>query len=120
MFKRRQAVLFASVRRWPDVRIALINEGTYPYGAGPVGTWCHRLVRGLAEHAFWLIGVVDREPLPRYAVPGNVAGLSAVLRAGPATEPARTGKAAVARQHGRLATHAAVLLCRGMLDGAAP
>ena len=46
------------------MRIALINEGTYPYGAGPVGTWCHRLVRGLAEHAFWLVGVVDRSPAP--------------------------------------------------------
>ena len=109
------------------MRIALINEGTYPYGAGPVSTWSHRLVRGLAEHAFWLVGVVDRAPAPSYAVPPNVAGLSAVLRGGPPIGPARPvevvsqhlggiSKAAVARQHGRLATHAAVLLCRGMLD----
>jgi glycosyltransferase involved in cell wall biosynthesis len=95
------------------VRIALINEGTYPYGAGPVSTWCHRLVRGLAEHTFWLVGVVDRAPAPSYAVPPNVAGLSAVLRGGPPIGPDRPVEA---RQHGRLATHAAVLLCRGMFD----
>ena len=109
------------------MRIALINEGTYPYGAGPVSTWCHGLVRGLAEHAFWLVGVVDRAPASEYSVPANVAGLSAILRGGPVIGPARPvevvsqhlggiSKAAVARQHGRLATHAAVLLCRGMLD----
>jgi glycosyltransferase involved in cell wall biosynthesis len=42
-----------------------------------------------------------------------VAGLSAVLRGGP---PARPGRPVEIRQHGRVATHAAVLLCRGMLD----
>jgi hypothetical protein len=68
------------------------QRGKYPYGAGPVSAWCHRLVRGLAEHAFWLVGVVDRAPASSYAVPPNVAGLSAVLRTGPLIGPAGRGR----------------------------
>ena len=95
------------------MRIALVNDGSYPYGPGVVGTWCHRLVRGLTEHAFRLVGFVDGEPAPRYPVPSNVAGMSTVALAGPVVGPTRPVEI---RQHGRLATHAAVLLCRGMLD----
>ena len=95
------------------MRIALINEGAYPYGAGAVGTWCHRLVRGLDEHAFWLVDLADGRPGPEYPLPPNVARRSTVARGGPQVGPTR---AVEIRQHGRLATHAAVLLCRGMLE----
>jgi len=96
------------------MRIALINDGSYPCGSGAVGTWCHRLVRGLGEHAFWLVSLVDGAPAPRYRLLPNVAQASTVPLTGPPpVGPARTAEI---RQHGRLATHAAVLLCRGMLD----
>ena len=44
------------------MRIALINEGTYPYGSGALGTWCQQLVRGLDEHAFRLVNLVEGRP----------------------------------------------------------
>ena len=31
------------------VRVALVNEGTYPYVTGGVSTWCDQLVRGLSD-----------------------------------------------------------------------
>src|SRR5947209_1542228 len=95
------------------MRIALINEGTHPYGAGPLGPWCDQLVRGLDEHAFWLVDLVEGGPAAGFPVPANVAGLRTVARGGRAVGPDRPVEL---RQHGRLATHAAVLLCRGMLD----
>ncbi|OLE29869.1 MAG: hypothetical protein AUG44_02720 [Actinobacteria bacterium 13_1_20CM_3_71_11] len=94
------------------MRVALINEGTYPYRSGAVGTWCQRLVRGLDEHEFWLVSLVDGRPALRYPSPPNVAKLVTVPLSGAPVGPER---AVELRQHGRLATHAAVLLCRGML-----
>lgn len=34
------------------MRVALVGEGTYPYGPGGVSLWCHQLVQGMPEHAF--------------------------------------------------------------------
>jgi len=96
------------------VRVALINEGTYPYRPDAVGTWCDRLVRGLDEHTFWLVSLVDGAPVPGYPMPANVAKLVTVPLSGRPVGPER---AVEQRQHGRLATHAAVLLCRGILTG---
>jgi hypothetical protein len=91
----------------------LINEGGYPYRVATASTWCHRLVAGLDEHDFHLVTIVDG-PLQRsYPVLTNNPSLTPVPLAGrpvaPEKGPART-------QHRRAATHAAVLLCRGMLD----
>jgi polysaccharide biosynthesis protein PelF len=96
------------------VRVALISEGTYPYRSGAVGTWCHRLVRGLEEHRFWLLSLADGAPAVRYPVPANVAKLVTVPLSG---NPAGPARAVEVRQLARAATHAAVLLCRGMLAG---
>jgi len=96
------------------VRIALINDGMYPYRAGVGGTWSHRLVRGLPEHAFHLVSVIDREPaVAAFYPPANTLSLTAIGTDGAPVGPAR-GRAAL--QHRRAATHGAVLLCRSMLE----
>jgi glycosyltransferase involved in cell wall biosynthesis len=103
-----------SCRGEQTVRIALINDGMYPYRFSVGGTWCHRLVRGLPEHAFHLVSVVDREPaVASYFPPTNTLSLTTVGIDGPPVGPAR-GRAAL--QHRRAATHGAVLLCRSMLE----
>ena len=104
------------------MRIALINEGTYPYGSGALGTWCEQLVRGLDEHAFWLVNLVEGRPAVASALPPNVARLTTIARAGRSVFPdgGPVSREAAIRQHRRLATHAAVLLCRGMVDDGAP
>ncbi len=98
------------------MRIALINEGTYPYGSGALGTWCQQLVRGLDEHAFWLVNLVEGRPPVAYPLPPNVARLTTIARGGAVVPPdgGTMPRAVALRQHRRLATHAAVLLCRGM------
>lgn len=96
------------------MRVALITSGSYPYRPGAIGTWCHRLVRGLPEHAFHLLTVVDQEPsAAAYLPPTNTLTVTPVPTSGPPSGPLR-GRAAL--NHRRFATHAAVLLCRGMLD----
>jgi polysaccharide biosynthesis protein PelF len=96
------------------VRIALINDGMYPYRQGVGGTWCHRLVRGLPEHAFHLVSVTDVAPAaPAYYPPANTLTLTSIAIAGASNAPKR-GRNALA--HRRPATHAAVLLCRSMLE----
>lgn len=96
------------------MRIALINDGMYPYRPGVGGTWCHRLVRGLPEHAFDLVAVTDREPaVAHFCPPTNTRSVTAITTSGAPIGPSR-GRAALA--HRRTATHAAVLMCRGMLE----
>jgi glycosyltransferase involved in cell wall biosynthesis len=95
------------------VRVALINEGGYPYRVGTTGTWCHRLVAGLDEHDFHLVTIVDAPPRRSYPVLTNNPSLTPVPLGGRAVAPDR-GPART--QHRRAATHAAVLMCRGMLD----
>ncbi|HEY1484581.1 MAG TPA: DUF3492 domain-containing protein [Micromonosporaceae bacterium] len=96
------------------MRVALINDGMYPYRQGVGGTWCHRLVRGLPEHAFHLVSVTDLAPAaPAYYPPANTLTLTSIAIAGQSNAP-RRGKTALA--HRRPATHAAVLLCRSMLE----
>lgn len=95
------------------MRVALINEGGYPYRVATAGTWCHRLVAGLDENDFHLVTVVDTTLRRTYPVLTNNPSLTPVPVTGrpnaPEKGPART-------QHRRAATHATVLLCRGMLD----
>lgn len=54
------------------MRIALINEGTYPVVTGGVSTWCDQLVTRLDEHDWHVVTLVgeDRTPVwePRPAV----------------------------------------------------
>lgn len=86
------------------MRVALVNEGTYPYVTGGVSTWCDQLVRGLTEVTWHLVTIVGTDGAqPALALPDNVASLTAVPVWGE-PRPAR-----------RPAVHAALGLCRGML-----
>jgi glycosyltransferase involved in cell wall biosynthesis len=86
------------------MRVALVNEGTYPYVTGGVSTWCDQLVRGLAEVTWHLVTIVGTRPAgAAVALPDNVASLTPLPVWG-APQPPR-----------RPATDAAVQLCRGML-----
>lgn len=38
-------------------RVVLATEGTYPFGGGGVGTWCHQLCGGLRGFSFTLLAV---------------------------------------------------------------
>jgi glycosyltransferase involved in cell wall biosynthesis len=90
------------------VRVALVNEGTYPYVTGGVSTWCDQLVRGLSDVDWDLVAIVGTEPdRPAVRLPGNVRSLTAVPVWGTA-RPAR-GKP----------ERAAARLCRGMLGDTA-
>ena len=62
------------------MRVALLNEGAYPYQSGGVSTWCQQLVTGLDRHTFHLVtltGVVERRPVA-YPLPVNVATVNPV------------------------------------------
>jgi polysaccharide biosynthesis protein PelF len=86
------------------MRVALVNEGTYPYVAGGVSTWCDQLVRGLQEVRWHLVSIVAGDDPPAAgALPSNVDALVPVPVWG-AARPARYP-----------AERAAARLCRGML-----
>jgi glycosyltransferase involved in cell wall biosynthesis len=86
------------------VRVALVNEGTYPYVTGGVSTWCHQLVAGLTDVTWDLLSIVGVEPdRPALHLPANVRSLTAVPVWGP-PRPVRSR-----------AERAAARLCRGML-----
>ena len=98
------------------VRVGMINDGAYPYRHGVAATWSHRLIRGLPEDDFDLISIGDHSTaLPAYQPPSNTRSLTSIPVIGRPIGPIR-GRAALA--HRRFATHAAVLLCRGMMSDA--
>lgn len=86
------------------MRVALINEGTYPYAQGGVSTWCDQLVRGLPEVRWHLMSIVAGDsPPPPPALPSNVDELIPV--------PVWGGPRPVRYPTER----AAARMCRGML-----
>jgi len=96
------------------VRVALINEGTYPYAPGGVGTWCHQILNGLDGHAFHVVALTGhggtREPV--YPVPPSVTAVDTY----PVWDRPVSVSGRVARhRRRRAASAAAVLLCRGLL-----
>ncbi len=95
------------------MRVALINEGIYPYRTGAVGTWCHRLVRGLPEHEYHVVALVDSVTERLYPPLASTPNLTTLRVDGPPVGPPPGGHLSHER---RLAMRAAVLLCRGMLD----
>ncbi len=97
------------------MRVGMINDGAYPYRQCIAATWCHRLIRGLPEHEFDLVSIGDPPSVPAYQPPTNTRGFTSVSTGGRPLGPNR-GRAALA--HRRFATHAAVLLCRGMMSDA--
>ncbi|MEV0720760.1 GT4 family glycosyltransferase PelF [Asanoa sp. NPDC050611] len=96
------------------MRVALINEGTYPYAPGGVGTWCHQILNGLDGHEFHVVALTGhggaREPA--YPVPSSVTAVDTYpVWDRPVTAPGRL----VRHRRDRAASAAAVLLCRGLL-----
>ncbi|GIF67152.1 lipopolysaccharide glycosyltransferase, putative [Asanoa ishikariensis] len=96
------------------MRVALINEGTYPYAPGGVGTWCHQILNGLDGHEFHVVALTGhggpREPA--YPVPSSVTAVDTY----PVWDRPITVSGGIARhRRRRAASAAAVLLCRGLL-----
>lgn len=55
--------------------ILLTTEGTYPCHSGGVSVWCDKLIRGLPEFDFHLLGITGSPGLPVvFEIPKNVAG----------------------------------------------
>ncbi|HLL68254.1 MAG TPA: GT4 family glycosyltransferase PelF [Micromonosporaceae bacterium] len=96
------------------MRVALVNEGTYPYVAGGVSTWCDQLVRGMTDVSWDLVAIVGTEPDRQVAaLPRNVRSLTTVPVWGPARQArARPAQARLIRHQ---AEAAASMLCWGML-----
>jgi glycosyltransferase involved in cell wall biosynthesis len=96
------------------VRVALLNEGAYPYQSGGVSTWCQQLVTGLDRHTFHLVtltGIVERRPVA-YPLPANVATVNPVAVW---DRPVAVSGRLARRRHRRAATTAAIQLCHGLL-----
>ncbi len=76
----------------PRAQVCLLLEGTYPYVAGGVSSWVHRIISDLPEVSFALlhIGAARGSHGPaRYTLPANVTGLSELYcQAGPSPGPA--------------------------------
>ncbi|WP_314036795.1 DUF3492 domain-containing protein [Dietzia sp. CH92] len=55
------------------MRIALINEGTYPVNTGGVSTWCDQLVSGMPDHTWEVVTLTGGSRTPiTWAVPRQV------------------------------------------------
>src|SRR6202142_3607928 len=55
------------------ISVLLTTEGTYPFYAGGVSTWCHRLTNGLPDVDFTLLAVVTNPyPQMKYELSPNV------------------------------------------------
>ena len=54
------------------MKVLLTTEGTYPFVAGGVSTWCEQVLRGLPEHDFMVLAVTANPHVDyRYDVPAN-------------------------------------------------
>jgi len=61
------------------MKIAMMTEGTYPYGFGGVSVWCDQLIRGMPGHEFRVVAIVATEAEQLvWSLPQNVSSLSAV------------------------------------------
>ena len=58
------------------ISVLLTTEGTYPFYAGGVSTWCHRLTHGLPDVDFTLLAVVTNPyPQTKHNLAPNVQGV---------------------------------------------
>ncbi len=56
------------------LHVMIIGEGTYPYHAGGVSTWCHQLVQGMPENSFTAVALsVDGTERSSWEAPANLA-----------------------------------------------
>ena len=74
------------------MKIALMTEGTYPYGFGGVSVWCDQLIRGMPGYEFHLVSLVATLAEPAvWILPDNVASMVRGLPVGAAQEQVRPG-----------------------------
>src|SRR5450755_2873624 len=70
------------------MKIALMTEGTYPYGFGGVSVWCDQLIRGMPGYDFHLVALVATQAEPAvWSLPGNVVSMLKVTLWGPPPAP---------------------------------
>lgn len=96
------------------MRVALVTEGTYPYRACGVSSWCHQLVTGLRQPVHDVVALTGTraERRPAYLLPPHLGRVVAA----PIWDPQPpAGHPGVGRRARRAATHAAARLCHGML-----
>jgi polysaccharide biosynthesis protein PelF len=75
------------------MKIAMMTEGTYPYGFGGVSVWCDQLIRGMPGYDFCLVAIVATEAEQVvWSLPRNVTSLSTVLLWGPALAGRASGR----------------------------
>jgi nitrate reductase NapE component len=43
------------------MKIAIMTEGTYPYGFGGVSVWCDQIIRGMPGYDFRVVALVATE-----------------------------------------------------------
>jgi polysaccharide biosynthesis protein PelF len=66
------------------MKIALMTEGTYPYGFGGVSVWCDQLIRGMPGYDFHLVSLVATAAEPVvWSLPDNVISMLKVPLWGP-------------------------------------
>ena len=66
------------------MKIAMMTEGTYPFGFGGVSVWCDQLVRGMPGYEFSLTAIVATEAEQQvWDLPGNIGSLHKILLWGP-------------------------------------
>jgi glycosyltransferase involved in cell wall biosynthesis len=69
-----------------SLRIALVGEGTYPFGPGGVSLWCHQLIQGMPEHAFTAVALtLDGSERSMWTAPANLAQVVNIPLWGPAS-----------------------------------
>jgi len=75
----------------PRAQVCLLLEGTYPYVAGGVSSWVHRIISNLPDLSFAILHIgAERGAYgpARYTLPANVAELSEVYcQAGSSSAP---------------------------------
>jgi glycosyltransferase involved in cell wall biosynthesis len=56
------------------LHVVIVGEGTYPYHAGGVSTWCHQLVQGMPENSWTAVALsVDGTERSSWDAPANLA-----------------------------------------------
>ncbi len=80
------------------MKIALMTEGTYPYGFGGVSVWCDQLIRGMPGYDFHLVSLVATQAEPAvWSLPSNVVSMVKVPLWDPAPASASAGGGAACR-----------------------
>ena len=95
------------------MKIALMTEGTYPYGFGGVSVWCDQLIRGMPGYDFHLVSLVGTRAEPAvWSLPDNVVSMVRV----PLWDPP---PAAAVSRRGGLPTRLLRQLINALLDSSA-